>query len=94
MTIIDNREGHRARFDALRATRDLRTAAFDHVGGGDYEQVGFIERAFLDAFASVPENGLLVDVGCGPGCVARYGFRNAYGFTLPKRTIRTRLKKF
>lgn len=42
------------------------------VGGGDYERVGLIERAMLDAHAPVPPGGLLVDVGCGPGRLSRY----------------------
>jgi SAM-dependent methyltransferase len=70
--ILDNREAHLTRFEALRQSRDLRTAAFDMVGGGDYERVGFTEQYLLDTFAPVPENGLLVDVGCGPGRLARY----------------------
>ena len=70
MPILDNREAHLARFEALRRSRDLRTAAFDMVGGGDYERVGFIEENLLDTFAPVPEGGLLVDVGCGPGRLA------------------------
>jgi SAM-dependent methyltransferase len=72
MPILDNREAHLARFAAFRKSRDLRTAAFDMVGGGDYERIGFVEACFLDTFAPVPEDGLLVDVGCGPGRLARY----------------------
>jgi SAM-dependent methyltransferase len=72
MPILDNREAHLARFEWLRKSRDLRTAAFDMVGGGDYERIGFIEARLLDTFAPVPEGGLLVDVGCGPGRLARY----------------------
>jgi hypothetical protein len=70
--ILDNREAHLARFDAFRQSRDLRTAAFDMVGGGDFERIGFTEACVLDTFAPVPEHGLLIDVGCGPGRLARY----------------------
>ncbi len=31
-----------------------------------------LDRAFLDAFAERCQGGLIVDVGCGPGHVARY----------------------
>lgn len=72
MPKADNRDSHLRRFAAFRADRDLRTAAFDTVGGGDYEMVGFVESLLLDKLAPVPENGLLVDVGCGPGRLARY----------------------
>jgi SAM-dependent methyltransferase len=65
-------ELHKRRYDALRAGRDERTAAFDMVGGGDYELVGFSERLIVDKFVPVPQNGFLIDIGCGPGRLARY----------------------
>lgn len=72
MPKVDNKTAHLQRFAMLRATRDLRTAAFDMVGGGDYEMVGFSESLLLNTYAPVPFNGLLVDIGCGPGRLARY----------------------
>ena len=72
MTRLMSIDAHRARYAALSVGKDERTAAFDMVGGGDYELVGVIEKFLLDAYAPVPEGGLLVDVGCGPGRLARY----------------------
>jgi SAM-dependent methyltransferase len=72
LPIFNNREAHLKRFAAFLQSRDTRTAAFDMVGGGDFERVGFTEACLLDTFAPVPEDGLLVDVGCGPGRLARY----------------------
>jgi len=72
MPILDNKEAHITRFAGFRGTRDMRTAAFDMVGGGDFELVGFTEARLLDEFAPVGNSGLLVDVGCGPGRLARY----------------------
>lgn len=67
-----NTEIQNARYKSLRPTRDQRTAAFDMVGGGDYEKIGLIEKLILDKYAEVPPSGTLVDVGCGPGRLARY----------------------
>ena len=73
MPIYDNIAAHQARFGNFRnSPRDLRTAAFDMVGGGDFERIGFAEAGLVDLLAPVPEGGLLIDVGCGPGRLARY----------------------
>jgi SAM-dependent methyltransferase len=69
---VDNKEAHLARYASMSVGKDRRTAAFDMVGGGDHERVGCIERFLLEAFAPAPENGFLIDVGCGPGRLARY----------------------
>lgn len=59
------------RADALRAgyatvARAYREHLTDELAGKP------LDRAFLDAFAERCRGGLLVDVGCGPGQVARY----------------------
>ena len=72
MLKADNIEAHKKRFAMFRANRDLRTAAFDMVGGGDYEMVGYTESLLLNKMAPVPEHGMLIDIGCGPGRLARY----------------------
>lgn len=69
---MHNPDTHRARYAALSVGKDERAAAFDMVGGGDFERVGVTERLLLDAFAPVPEGGMLIDIGCGPGRLARY----------------------
>ena len=63
MPILDNLEAHQARFNAFRQSRDLRTAAFDMVGGGDFEKIGFTEACFVDTFGKLAEDGFLIDVG-------------------------------
>ena len=72
MPIKDNKDAHLKRFAAFRSSRDLRTAAFDMVGGGDYEMIGFAESLILNKYAPVPPGGKLIDIGCGPGRLARY----------------------
>ena len=69
---MHNVDMHRARYAALSVGKDERAAAFDMVGGGDFERVGVTEKLLLDNYAPVPEGGMLIDVGCGPGRLARY----------------------
>jgi SAM-dependent methyltransferase len=70
---FDNAAGTRARYAAMRlAAPDDSEAAVAHVGGGDEHMAGFVARVLLDRLAPVPEGGLLVDVGCGAGRLARY----------------------
>jgi SAM-dependent methyltransferase len=59
------------RADALRAGYAKVARAYrEHLGD---ELAGKpLDRAFLDAFAERCQGGLVVDVGCGPGHVARY----------------------
>jgi ubiquinone/menaquinone biosynthesis C-methylase UbiE len=59
------------RADALRAgyatvARAYREHLIDELDGKP------LDRGFLDAFVASCEPGLIVDVGCGPGHVARY----------------------
>lgn len=59
------------RADALRSgyatvARAYREHLLDELAGKP------LDRAFLDAFAERCAGGLIVDVGCGPGHVARY----------------------
>lgn len=61
-----------SRFAALAKTSGEHAAAFAHVGQGDHEHVGLVSRILVDRYAPVPDHGLLVDVGCGPGRLARY----------------------
>ena len=59
------------RADALRRgyatiARAYREHLIDELAGKP------MDRGFLDAFAELCRGGLVVDVGCGPGHVARY----------------------
>ena len=69
---LQNTRGTRARYDEFRKNLDATSAAFEHVGGGDFEMVGLQERLLLDRYAPVHDGETLVDVGCGPGRLARY----------------------
>lgn len=70
--ILDNKAAHLKRYEQFAAGHDARTAAFKMVGGGDEERVGFTEMALLDKYVPLSGRRHLIDVGCGPGRLARY----------------------
>jgi SAM-dependent methyltransferase len=69
---LDNKLAHIRRFQQFSARSDLRSSAFATVGGGDVDRIGFTEMRILMEHASLADARFVIDVGCGPGRLARY----------------------
>ena len=72
MAVVDNKDAHLRRYEQFASAHDPRTAAFKMVGGGDEEQIGATEMLLLDKYVPLPGRRMLIDIGCGPGRLARY----------------------
>ena len=69
---MDNKLAHRRRYEQFAKSGDARSSAFAMVGGGDIERVGFVEMRILAQFTHLDDAKVVIDVGCGPGRLARY----------------------